>query len=341
VPKRSNRTSSGNAAKRGKQKRAAALAVSPRPTAPSIYKYVAASDFNRVFGESDRVTLKCSYPKDFNDPYELFLTVDFRDRPEVLAFYSEVVGDLPQLPTTCFSRSPIVMPMWAHYAQTLQGFAIEFDETLVAQSFPGSGFGNVGYQNNPSKDLAELLYRAYEIGKPRYLYMLRESVFSSAYYTKAAYWEYEMERRMICHKSDVRESGGAMLLDTPVSAVTALICGPRATPETVAAVQAKATTIGRPYFQVKIGRSSATPYLLDLAGRTFTFDGVSMKLSPWNCLSCREPLATDGEQCSWCQIDDSHRIDAADRNVFRMLDHYGLLDEYIRDMNEIGRRRRE
>jgi hypothetical protein len=84
-----------------------------------IYKYVGSSNLNNVLASAEQVTLKCSYPKDFNDPYELFLTINFNEKPDALAFYSEVIGDLPQLPTTCFSRSPSVIPMWAHYAQNL------------------------------------------------------------------------------------------------------------------------------------------------------------------------------------------------------------------------------
>ena len=52
----------------------------------SIYKYVGRSYLDHVLGSTDRVTLKCSYPKAFNDQYELFLTVDFSDDPEALAF---------------------------------------------------------------------------------------------------------------------------------------------------------------------------------------------------------------------------------------------------------------
>ena len=96
-----------------------------------IYKYVGSSYLDKIFMTKEHITLKCSYPKDFNDPYELFLTIDFNERPEVLAFYADAVGELPQLHTTCFSRSPAVLPMWAHYAQNLQGLCIEFDEKLL------------------------------------------------------------------------------------------------------------------------------------------------------------------------------------------------------------------
>jgi hypothetical protein len=87
----------------------------------NLYKYLRPEHLEKILRGADRATLKCSYPKDFNDPYELFLTVDFRKRPELLALYQDVIGQLPHIPTTCFSRSPIVIPMWAHYAQNHEG----------------------------------------------------------------------------------------------------------------------------------------------------------------------------------------------------------------------------
>jgi hypothetical protein len=86
------------------------------------------------------------------------LIVYFSDDPEALAFYAEVIGDLPQIPTPCFSRSPVVVPMWTHYAEDLRGFAIEFNEVTMAEAFPESGFGDVDYQDAPDSDLSDLLH---------------------------------------------------------------------------------------------------------------------------------------------------------------------------------------
>jgi hypothetical protein len=81
-----------------------------------------------AFEKEDYCGFKFSFPKDYNDPYELFLTINFEDDPEVIAFYNEIVREIHQLPTTCFSNSPIVTPMWAHYAHNSKGFVIEIDE---------------------------------------------------------------------------------------------------------------------------------------------------------------------------------------------------------------------
>lgn len=303
-----------------------------------IYKYVGHDYIDKVIGASDQVTLKCSYPKDFNDPYELFLTIDFKERPEVLAFYADVIGKLDQLPTTCFSRTLSVMPMWAHYAQNLQGFAIEFNEAMLVQSFQECGFGDVDYRDSPDDDLTEMLYRAYAIGKMRYIYLLRKGIFSAAYYTKATCWSYELERRMIVRQSDTRRVGDLILMDVPMGCVTSLLCGPRASPETTRAIRDKASKLGCGYFEMKIGRSSAVPFFVDSEGHSFIFNGTTIERSSNFCGSCKEPLAAESELCSWCQIDDTHKIDAAQRNTYRLLDHHGLLADYVAGMDDISRR---
>lgn len=303
----------------------------------NIYKYVGPEHIDRVIGLDGKVTLKCSFPKDFNDPYELFLTIDFKERPEVLAFYAEVVGELPQFPTTCFSRSPAVIPMWAHYSQSLTGFAIEFDESALSKEFPDSGFGDVDHADAPDEDLTDMLYRAYEIGKPRYLYFLRGGVFSAAYYTKASCWSYEKERRMIVPEKETRQVDKLILIDVPSHCLKSLLCGPRASQETKRAVRDKAGQLGCNYFELKIGKSSAIPYFVDPSDTPFTFNGTDIEKCARFCRSCKEPLESEATLCSWCQIDESHEVDAASRNIFRAFAKHGMLDEYLERMHDIGR----
>lgn len=304
----------------------------------SLYKYVGPGYLDKVFSGPDRITIRCSLPKDFNDPYELFLTIDFNEEPEVLAFYQEAIGRLPQLPTTCFSRSPAVIPMWAHYAQNSEGVVVELSEDDLVEAFPESGFGDVDYQDTPHDGLADMLHRAYEVGKPRYVYMLNKGVFSAAYYTKTASWSYELERRMIVRESEVRSAGDLLLADVPKTCVSALIVGPRATEFTRCIAREKSTQLGCRYFEMQVGRSSASPYFVSEGGEPYTFNGTQLEQSPQYCGSCREPLAVESEECSWCRLKDSHAREAAARNPFRMLDHYGMLGSYIHDMEAISRR---
>ena len=303
-----------------------------------IYKYVGPSYLGKVLVSPDRVTLKCSRPKDFNDPYELFLTINFKESPELLAFYSEVIGDLPQIPTTCFSRSPLVIPMWAHYAQNLTGLGIEFDEEKLAEHFPESGFGDVDYRDAPEEALSDLLNHTFVLQKFRYVHMLRQSVFSTAYYTKSSCWSYEQERRMLVDESETRSEAGIILADVPAECVTALICGPRASSETTTAVRERAEQLGCDFYMLRIGRTSPTPYLVDPEGRSHTFGGEIIDPCTAQCASCGEPVGEEDEHCSWCQIDSSHKQEAASRNSFRLLARYGLLEDYLRGMKETDER---
>lgn len=305
-----------------------------------LYKYVGHTYLEKVIGSKDLVTLKCSYPKDFNDAYELFLTIDFTGTPERLAFYEDVIVALPQNPTTCFSRSPIVTPMWAHYAQNLEGFVVEFDEDELKKYFPESLFGTIDYRDEPNPALNDTLERAYELGKPRYFHMLRGQVFRAAYTNKMTCWSYEQERRMLVDESEVRKENDLILMDIPKGCVSALICGPRASIETIEAIQAKALQYDCSFYQLRIGRSSCTPFFVDLKGGVHGFNGEVIEECLSHCKSCKEPINDDLELCTWCQINDNHKINAAGRNTYRMLDHYGLLDDYIASMSQLARKRR-
>jgi hypothetical protein len=301
-----------------------------------LYKYVGPAFFDKVFASPNKVSLKCGYPMDFNDPYELFLTMDFGERPELVAFYADVVGKLPQLPTTCFSRSPAVLPMWAHYASNLQGFVLELDEDQLAECFPESSFGDVDYQDLPSNAVAENLARAYEIGKFRYMHFLQQSVFSAAYYTKQTCWTYEQERRMVVDEAEVVKRDSISLIEVPIGCVRSIICGPRASEEVLQALSKHADTIGSNFYELKVGKSSSTPYFVNTK-QSYIFDGSELMLAPAYCAECKEPIKKDSESCSWCQIDESHKENAAARNSYRLLNHYGLLDSYLEGVTKIAR----
>jgi hypothetical protein len=314
--------------------------VRPQPLKPKkIYKYIGPDSIEKVFHSADVATLKCSLPKEFNDPYELFLTIDFNERPDALAFYADAVGELPQFPTTCFSRSPIVLPMWAHYARNLEGFAVEFLEDKLDKAFPESLFDDVSYSDAPSEAITDMLYRAYVIGKYRYTYFLQRMVFNAAYFTKASCWSYEQERRMVV-QSGTRQADALTLLDAPIDCINSIICGPRASERSKQALIKKAEEIGCQYFELQIGKSSAIPYLVSANGEPFSFDQTEIVPNDQHCEVCREPLAEPAEQCSWCQIDDELRQHAASRNPFRILDRAGLLESYIEGMDAVGERKK-
>lgn len=303
----------------------------------NIFKYVGPEYLDRVIKLKDAITLKCSYPKDFNDPYEQFLTIDFKEEPGVLAFYVEVIGNIKQHPVTCFSSSPIALPMWAHYAKNLTGVAIEIDEAALVSDFPESQFDDVVYRESPDPDLRDMLYRAHVIGKPRYLHFLQGGVFNAAYFTKAICWDYEKERRMVLASEEVRVEDGMMLVDIPAESISSFICGPRASVETKAMALKKSLEFGCNYFELQIGKTSAIPYFINSSGDPFIFNANCIKPASNFCFSCKEPLEGNEKTCSWCQIDDDHKTEAASRNIFRVLQKLNMLEDYFDGMEDIGR----
>lgn len=307
----------------------------------SLYKYVGPSHIDKVLGQSGFVTLKCGLPSEFNDPYELFLTMDFKEEPELIAFYADAVGKLPQLPVTCFSRSPSVVPMWAHYAEKLQGFVLEFDEEKIVEHCPKSGFGDIDYRDEPSDAVAKNLSLAYHIGKFRYMAFLHRSVFSAAYYTKQTCWAYEMERRMIVDPSEVVDRFGLTLCDLPKSALKSIISGPRSTKEAEDFLSTHAAACGSQFLRARIGRSTGIPYFLDSSDRPLVFVDGSLVQAMRHCASCREPIEPNFARCSWCRITDSHRENAADRNSYRILAAHGMLESYLEGIRKIERGERE
>lgn len=306
-----------------------------------IYKYIGPENLDRVFQFPDLVTLKCSLPEEFNDPYELFLTIDFNEKADVLAYYAEAVGELPQLPTTCFSLSPVIIPMWAHYAQNNMGFVIELSEEKLIKAFPESSFDDIDYLDAPKEDLVHFLYRAYGTRKPRHTYFLQSAVLRAAYYSKSSCWSYEQERRMIVRDPETRNIGPLTLIDVPNECITSIICGSRASEQTKQTLLEKAKGIDCQYLELRIGRSSATPYFVDADGQSQSFSGSEIVPNLQHCKECKEPLAQAIKHCSWCQINDALRENAASRNPYRLLAHHGMLQSYIADMDAIGEKYRK
>ncbi len=255
----------------------------------------------------------------------------------MLACYAEAIGDLPQYPTTCFSRSPIVIPMWAHYAYNHNGFVIEFSEEAILEAFPETRFDDVAYKDGPAHDFSDLVSRVLHIGKPRYTYFLQGAVANAAYFTKSTCWSYEQERRMVVGDKDVRVSGGMMLMNIPGACVSSIICGARATHETKTKLQEFAQRFSAGFYELRIGKTSAVPYLVDSSGRSHSFFGAEIAPSRNYCASCSEPIEADEEECAWCQITDETKREAAMRNPYRIIDHYGGLEKYIAGMDAVGR----
>ncbi|WBQ13330.1 DUF2971 domain-containing protein [Hyphomonadaceae bacterium BL14] len=162
-----------------------------------IYKYFSSGVLDLVFTRQNYCGIKFSLPKDYNDPFELFLGVDLTVTPYLLATYRELVTELPQHPTSCFSKSPIITPMWAHYGENHSGFVVEFDIDALKAAYPDIVIKDVTYRTGPSEQLAEQLQRAAGTKKPRHAYFLQQTVLASAYFSKDVAWSYEQECRLL------------------------------------------------------------------------------------------------------------------------------------------------
>lgn len=295
-----------------------------------IYKYFSDEVMPLVFSKEDICSVKCSRPKDYNDPFELFLGVDFGVSTESLATYREIIQEIPQLPTTCFSKSPCVSAMWAHYGKNHSGFVLEFDKERLEQSFDDIAIRDVEYKDQPNPKLAHFTQMAARRMKPRDALWLTQTVLHEAYFSKYLEWSYEQECRLIDFGKNVETASGLDILDIPLDCVTAMIVGRNSSPEFVEKSQLLADKQGVHFYQICIGKSLPKPYFRTLDGRIFLFEDEEIKEATFTCDNCEEPISDDRQSCAWCAITEEDAELAARTNPFRILDHFGQLDNYLR-----------
>jgi len=306
-----------------------------------LYKYSPPDVFKKMFAREGFVGLKCDLPKNYNDPFELFLSVNAEDAEvDTIAYYLEILGEIPQMPTSCFSKRPDVVPMWAHYGRDHTGYAIEIDEAGLAGAVSLGYIEDIEYSDTMGTVDLNLVNYAATTLKFRHTHRVQTMAFRSAYLTKNRCWEYEMERRLIVNPDDITKINGFMLLFVPIVSVTAIISASRAAKSELRAHRRIAKKIGCPHYQLKIGRASCTPYFTDTQNDSFRFDGTVIQPADFVCDSCCEPI-DDQERstCNWCSVDDGAKADAAFKNPLRMLFHFGLGEGYgfhLAGLRQIG-----
>lgn len=305
-----------------------------------LYKFMGENIADVLMIDDGFCGIKFSYLEDYNDPYEYFLTIDYNQSPEILAFYNEMINMVIKTPATCFAKSPNITPMWAHYSNNSEGFVIEIDEEKLDHYFKkldfGYTFGDIDYRDAPQEGMQGSLLRAYQICKPRHIHWLQTAISSAAYFTKKLCWSYEQERRMLISEEHLQKvSDNLMILKIPVSAVTGIICGAKAKPELKEKVASLSKKLGCKQFKMVIGRSQSEPYFLDKKKAPYIFNGSKMIEKRSFCKVCREPTPAKIQKCSWCSITKNHEVNAAHRNSFRMLNEAGILEDYIAKVNKI------
>ncbi len=294
-----------------------------------IFKYFSESVVEHVFVRDGHFGFKCSLPEDYNDPFELFLGVDLEQGSDLLATYSEVVQQIPSLLTTCFSKSPVVTPMWAHYGNNHNGFVFGFNVAELQEVFQDVLLREISYRERPSETLISFARMASRRRKPRDAMALRHAVIYQGYFSKYQEWSYEQEVRGVNFENYAEDVDGHKILYVPERCVAAIISGAKSSSQTKDALGEAARKLGADFYLGKIGRSYPTPYLMtgESGGRVFADGEISAPIA--ECSECAEPLKDKRDLCPWCSIDDAQRLEAAANNPFRMLDHFGLLEEYL------------
>ncbi|NEK15023.1 DUF2971 domain-containing protein [Rhizobium leguminosarum] len=294
-----------------------------------IFKYFSEGVVEHAFVRDEHVGIKCSLPEDYNDPFELFLGVDLDQGSELLATYSDVVHEIPSLLTTCFSKSPVVSPMWAHYGNNHRGFVVGFDVSQIEELFPEVLIRDISYLDRASETLVRFAEMAAYRKKPRDAMALRNAVMYHGYFSKYLEWSYEQEVRAVNFEDYVEEVGGNKILYVPKQCVAAIISGAKSSAQTRQALQEAACELGAEFYIEKIGRSYPTPYLIADTRNPSVFANGEIALPDGVCGECSEPLRNKRDLCPWCSIDEMDQMTAAANNPFRILENYGLLEQYM------------
>ncbi|WCM28131.1 DUF2971 domain-containing protein [Sphingomonas sp. QA11] len=302
-----------------------------------IYKYFSSDVLKLAFLREGFCGVKCSLPKDYNDPYELFLGVDLTLEPELLATYRDIIQELLQHPTTCFSLSPTVTPMWAHYGANHSGFILEFDADELQTAFTDLAVRDVMYKDKPDDKIARFLEMAAGTKKPRHAVGLQAAVLSEAYFSKHTSWSYEQECRLVDDSQYCEAVGLNQILFIPITCVSSIIVGKNISDEAKKLSLEIADTNDLAWHSTVIGKSTAQPFFLNRNGEAAVFDGGGIALADNTCSSCSEPVSADASRCPWCSITEAQERNAAMGNPLRMLDRFGLLGDYYASVEAIRR----
>jgi hypothetical protein len=226
--------------------------------------------------------------------------------------------------------------MWAHYANDHSGFVLEFDAKAMGEHFQNIAIHDVIYRDTPDPSIVPLLERAAEIAKARYVYMLRNAVLLHAYFSKHTSWTYEQECRLVDQNNFSEDVSGNRILFIPIECVTSIIVGHKTPVPVVEVSRQIAEDNDLDWYKAIIGKSHGSPFLRDSSGRSFVFDAEGIKIAANTCDSCSEPVSEGRELCPWCSITEEDDINSAGRNPYRLLDHLGLLKDYVSDADKIS-----
>jgi len=293
----------------------------------NLYKYAPAHVLRKIL-KDQCFSIKFDYPKHYNDPLELFLTPKGVNDEFVFAYYYHLLGQLPQLPTTCFSRRPDVLPMWAHYANNHSGFVIEIDESKLIEYFEAGFIHDVEYKDQIGFCDVSVIEYAARTMKPRHVHRAQSLAFRSAYFTKSDHWSYEMERRLVLEQSHFKIGDSMLIRDFPSDCITAIIAGCRTDDATLAEIIEASKRYGCSHLQLRLGKSLVTPYFIGDRKGTCVFDGSQISPVEYSCGDCGDPMGEDELNCKWCNMTEEMAEEAALSDPRRLFAIAGLPNPY-------------
>lgn len=291
-----------------------------------IFKYLSPGGAAKVLEADTSLSLRFGLPRNYNDPYELFLqpSQPLADE-ELRAFYDFFLGSVIQAPVSCFSKKPDSVTMWAHYGEEGTGVLLGFDEDSLARDFALAYFDDVTYSDTPAKISASLIEHAFRTGKRRHSLRLLAVAHRAAFFMKRTDWQYEQERRLVVANNEVSETDGLLLAAIQPSALRFIILGARAEPKLRNLCQLRATQHQVPLLEFRIGKRHHEPFFVKKDEQLLRWAIDTFEQHADACVECGEPVEIGaGEKCSWCAISEGARGTAARRSMLVVTLHLGI-----------------
>ncbi len=303
-----------------------------------IYKYCPGNLFDIIFSDEGNFSIKFSKLEDFNDPYEYFLTINYDTTADKLATYQEMLTMQLTYLASCFSKSPVITPMWAHYADNFKGFVLEIDEenliNYLNEQKLSPKISNVEYSNHPSAYLDECLAYATIRCKFRDIYKFQSAILYHAYFIKQKCWKYEKEKRIILPERVFNNNN--KLLWCPNKFIKSIVVGYKATENEKNYLKDLTQKYKINYYEIYPSKISLNPFLVDINSKTHKYTKNGIKPARYYCPICNEPIKKNQKLCAWCNVTETDKNEAHYRNSFIALARAGLLNKYINDMNRIS-----
>jgi hypothetical protein len=289
-----------------------------------LFKYVSNKSAKSALRTEGQFSLRFNLPKNYNDPYELFLNTDKPlETHEEISFYECFLRQLPEEAVSCFSKRPESVVMWAHYCDEGTGICLGIDETNLVNQFEQAFIDDVEYTAEPAMVSAYAVKYAVTTKKNRHTEQLMRMAMRAAYFRKRDDWSYEHERRLIVSQNVVPEIDGRMIATFPATCLRFIIVGPKADSALVEHVVDWAVRSDISVLRMHYSRKRYQPFFTSDTNSFEWRDGEFV--SPeFRCDKCMEPIAQDARVCEWCHVSDEDKRLALISSQFALFRMYGL-----------------